>query len=262
MRLHNGAACALILMVGRSRVANSSAEKNLVAGTAVILLCAAAHLVNDLLDLEADRANRPGRALPAGLLSAADLRRAAVATWLVGMILGLARVPEWTHWWFLWGLAGPGYSLVAKGNGWLAPIWTATVITSCWLAGALEGGPRLLDVPILAGMVLYLVFRELVKTLEDSQGDLLAGYRGLGGKFPSTRRGAVWLGAALVPFGVWPACGGPGLMVPLAALLFLVCLLGGMWSLLNPRRQAPHLAGSLLKVGAFAGITLLWSAVP
>ncbi|MBU8869469.1 MAG: UbiA family prenyltransferase [Gemmatimonadales bacterium] len=262
MRLHNGLACALILWVGRSRVEGSTVEINAIAGVAVVLLSSAAHLVNDLLDFGADRANRPDRALPAGLLSAADLRRAALSTWLAGMILGVVVIPEWTAWWLVWGLAGPGYSLIAKGRSWLAPIWTAIVIASCWAAGALEGGLRLLDVPVFAGMVLYLVFRERVKALEDSPGDVLAGHRAMTCTFSGTPLGVLCLGATLVPFGVWLAYSGSGLLVHLAALLFLACLVGGGWSLLNPRPRVPHLAGSLLKVGAFAGVTLLWIVVP
>ena len=262
MRLHNGVACALILWVGRSRIENSSVGQDLVAGLAVVLLCAAAHLVNDLLDLGTDRANRPERALPAGALSTSDLRRAFGLTWLAGMILGLISVPGWVAWWLFWGLAGPGYSLVAKGHGWLAPIWTAGVIASCWLAGALQGGARWMDAIVFAGMTLYLVFRERVKALEDSRGDLLAGYLGFRAGFLGTPLGTVCLGAVLLPLGIWLVWSGPGLLVQGSALLYLVCLVGGMWVTLHPRWRAPHLAGSLLKVGAFAGVTLLWSAVP
>jgi 4-hydroxybenzoate polyprenyltransferase len=260
MRLHNGLAFALVLLLGRSRIEDSSLGKDLSACLALGLIGAATHLVNDLLDVGADRTNRPARALPAGLLAAGDLRRAAVVTWSAGMLVGLILIPEWALWWLFWGLAGPGYSLVVKGRGWAAPLWTAAVIASCWLAGALDSGLRRWDLPILAGMVLYLVFRELVKIQEDSRGDLLAGYVMPRRAVQGAPVGVIGIGAVLASVAVWIAWTGPGLLVRLSALFFLASLLGGTWSLLNPRVRRPHLAGTLLKLGAFAGVAMLWGA--
>lgn len=257
MRLHNGLAFALVLFWGRSRIADSSVEKDLAACLALVLISSATHLVNDLLDIAADRRNRPDRALPAGVLAPGDLRRWAVLTWAAGLLTGLVLLPEWGLWWLFWGLAGPGYSLVAKGRGWAAPLWTAVLTASCWLAGVLDSGVRRLDLLVLSGMILYLVFRELAKIVEDSRGDLLAGY-----SVPRLGNGVFALGAVLAPAAVWVAWIGPGSPARISALGFLASLLGAMWRLRHPGRKRPHLAGSLLKLGAFAGVAMLWVALP
>lgn len=258
MRLHNGLACAVILLLGRARLDGSGTARDAAAALAVILLCSAAHLVNDLLDVAADRRNRPDRALPAATLKPAVVRRAAAATWAGGLLVGLVSVPQWAGWWLFWGLAGPGYTLFAKGRGWLAPSWTAVVIASCWLAGVSSAGLHPADLVALGLLMTYLLFRELVKAAADRRGDLLAGYRSPGRPGRGLQAEVIALAAVLLP-----AVGGLILLRPRAAILvsglaFVLCTGAAAWLAWRPRTGSPHLAGTILKLGAFAGAPLLW----
>jgi len=262
MRLHNGLACALVLLAGRSRLPDIHPGRELALALAIILLSSAAHLINDLADLPADRTNRPGRPLPAGRVTASAVRRAAAWTWGGGLFLGLAGEPSWTGWWLFWGLAGPGYSLLAKGRGWLAPLWTAAVISSCWLAGVHATGLRHGDLLVFGTIYWYLVLREVVKTLADMPGDLRAGQRSFAGRFPGTPRGVLLLVAPLLAGVAWWLKVESWLPARGAALILGACLLGAAAVVLRGLRGDRHLAGSLLKIGAFMGLALLLHGVP
>lgn len=254
MRLHNGAACALLLWLGRGAPTTGPLRET-AAAAAVLLLCGAAHLANDLIDRPADRHNRPDRPLPGGRLRAPRLRRWLAASWSAGLGLGILALPAWTGWWILWALGGPGYSLLAKGRGWRAPVWTAAVITSCWAAGTVERGFGGAEAAATGLLLSYLTLRELIKGGEDRRGDLLAGYRP-----PSAAGfGPEWLLAALLLTAVSGLiAAAPGRGPRLVAAGFTLCLLGGLWRHWRPTTQAPHRAGTLLKAGAFAGLPLLW----
>ena len=111
MRPHNGLICGLVLLAGWPQGMVAGGGWGLAAALAVVLLCSAAHLVNDLVDLPADRRNRPGRPLPSGYLTPRVARNGALTSWLLGLGLGLVSRPDWWGWWLFWALAGPGYSL-------------------------------------------------------------------------------------------------------------------------------------------------------
>ena len=176
-RPHNGVGCALLLLIGWGRGAPPLPVQIAAAG-ALLLLCVAAHLVNDVVDLPADRTNRPSRPLVTGQISHPLVRRAAAMTLLSGWALGLLVIPYWRDRWLFWRRSVPGYSLLAKGRGWWAPLWTATVVGSCYLAGATAEGVTAAEGLVTAAIVYFVVFREAVKSFEDTGGDLRAGYRG------------------------------------------------------------------------------------
>lgn len=256
MRLHNGLACAALLWLGRGAPTNGLLREA-AAAAALLALSAAAHLANDLVDRGADRHNRPGRPLPAGRLTSESLRRGLAATWMSGLALGILALPAWTGWWILWAVTGPGYSLLAKGRGGRAPIWTAAVITSCWGAGALERGFGLSEAVASGLLLAFLLLRELVKGREDLRGDLLAGYEPTPDATVSAEVGI--LGSALLLAGLWLMLAAVGPWRRMAAALFALFLLGGLWRHWRPTERSPHRAGTLLKAGAFAGLPLLWT---
>jgi 4-hydroxybenzoate polyprenyltransferase len=259
MRLHNGLACALLGLAGLWH-GGAAMEAAQVAGLVlvILLLAAAAHLANDIVDLTADRANRPSRPLPSRRLSLPAARRAFLASLAGGVLLGVLTLPRWWPWYLLWAAAGPGYSLLAKGRGWRGPLWTAGVIASCYLPGAVLDGLGVVDVALFFIVFYFVFFREYVKGLEDAPGDVFAGYRSLAGGRDLGRR-VVLLALPLVtvtvlavvrePLVSWGRIAGAG---------FLLCLAAALLILPAGRRRGRHLAGSLLKLGAFCGLGLLW----
>lgn len=256
-RPHNSLACGLLLGAGLWPAWPQPGWQLPVAALAVGLLCAAAHLVNDLVDLPADRWNRPARPLPAGRLSVGLARQGAALLVASGVVLGLATgVLHWA-WWVFWAGSGLGYSLAAKGHPWRAPLWTALVIASCWLAGAHADGFTIGEAAAGLTVFWFVFLREIIKQIEDARGDLLGGYQTCAGHFPGTRAGLLLLAAPLLGAGVYLLARG-GSPIPLAAtVLFLVCLVVAVIFILNGRPRGLPSAGSLLKVGAFMGVALL-----
>ncbi len=262
MRLHNGLACALLALAGLWH-GGATLEPARAASLVlvILLLAAAAHLANDIVDLTADRTNRPRRPLPSRRLSLPAARRAFLASLTGGALLGGLTLPQWWPWYLFWAAAGPGYSLLAKGRGWRGPLWTAGVIASCYLPGAALNGLDILDATLFIMVFYFILFREYVKGLEDAPGDMFAGYRSLAGSGDLARR-AVLLALPLAavaaltvmrePLVGWGRIAGAG---------FVLCLAAALLSLPAGRRRHRHLAGSLLKLGAFCGLGLLWGLV-
>ncbi len=261
-RPHNGLACALLALAGYWRGGGRDLELGGAIATAVVLLCSAAHLVNDLVDLGADRTNRPSRPLPAGTLMPSLARKAAFVFWAGGLALGLALVPGWWPWWLFWALCGPGYSLLAKGRGWIAPCWTAVVIGSCYLAGVLDAGVRIADVLIFIAISYFIFFRELIKITEDTAGDIDAGYRSLAAEHSQRWAGLLGLSLPLLAVGMLAVWGvWAGRLGQLAGGAFLIVLAGALGAIRSRSLRDRHLPGSLLKIGCFCGLTVLWGII-
>lgn len=262
MRLHNALGCALVFLAGRTGLHSGNWSVELGAALAVGLLCVAAHLTNDLVDLPADRTNRPDRPLANGRLNLAVVRLCLLLSWLWGIGLGIILMPALWPWWVFWAIAGPGYSLWVKGRGWLAPVWTAAVITSCCIPGLWERGMSAIDMAVLLFMFWYLLFREIVKILADFRGDCLAGYRPFGAGTAGLYLKTFILGLPLALVAGWFMMRSSIPVQRDLGLCFLACLIGALLLVWNRLQPLPHLAGSLLKVGAFSGLALLFIVSP
>lgn len=261
-RPHNSLACGLLFLAGQTAGGAATGTRTWIGALAVGLLCAASHLVNDLVDLPADRLNRPGRPLPARRLGPHLVRRAAGAVWLSGLFLGLSAMPRGWFWWLGWAALGVGYSLLAKGRPLIAPVWTALVIATVWLAGAARGGLTGSEAAVFGVLVWFLVFREVVKGLEDTCGDLCAGYGAMAGRFPGRRAGLLLLAVPLAGLSVMLLGGTGGVVVRLLGGVFLVCLALSVVIMLAGRPARWPSAGAVLKVGAFMGVGLLFFSSP
>jgi len=271
-RPHNGAICAVLLILGAwpgtprgsglgdGRLAGLDPAV-LMGGLALMFLCAAAHLVNDLVDLPADRWNRPSRPLPAGLLRPEQVRRATGGALILGLVLGLTAQPGWWPWWLLWALGGPGYSLIAKGRRWIAPLWAAALVGSCYLAPVTQNGIVSGDLYIFISIIYFIYFREFVKACEDLDGDLRAGDRLAwpGGRF---RRGLLASALALplvMAVAVLPT------LLPrvattanrLAGGFFVGAVVAAALIVAVGAPRPRHWSGTVLKFGAICGLPLL-----
>jgi 4-hydroxybenzoate polyprenyltransferase len=256
-RPHNSLGCAGVLAAGWLAGQQGPLTSALLPGLALGLLCAAAHLVNDVVDLPADRANRPARPLPRATLSVSQARRGAWVLLVLGFLLGMASRPSWSGWWLFWALGGTGYSLLAKGRPRRAPLWTALVIGSCWAAGAGADGLSRQDAVVGLAVVWFIYLREVVKGLEDARGDLMAGYGSCAGRFPGTRKGLLVLSVPLALAVFTVLLSGMNPLDLALGLVFLGSLALAVVFVLTGRPRGLPSAGSLLKMGAFTGLALL-----
>ncbi len=131
----------------------------------------AGNAINDYADIEADRINRPGRPIPAGRASASGVLIFSlmlffgaifIASLINFLVFAIATINS-----ILLVL----YSFRLKNKFLIGNLTIAWLVGSAFLFGAAAAGPLLLSawLALLAGLVT--VSREIVKDLQDFEGD-------------------------------------------------------------------------------------------
>ncbi len=148
-------------------------------GACAFLVASAANALNDVLDREADAVNRPERPIPAGTVAPGSAMRLAVVLYAGALCLavplgawGFALVASWV------GLTAL-YSAFLKATPIAGNAVASLLAASPFLLGGLSQGkvaPAL--VPTGLAFLVHLA-REVVKDVEDVDGDAKAGFRTL-----------------------------------------------------------------------------------
>jgi len=177
----------------------------LLASVSTACVTAGGNVVNDVLDLETDRTNHPDRPLVTGAIPLGSARYAAAALFVVG---GLAMVPvAWSEplvavLFALAVVALLGYEFRFKSEGFLGNLLVAFLTGAVFLYGGAAAGHPLLVVPFAAMAVAATLSREVIKDMEDAEGDrdrrTLPRVRGFG-VASGIARGSVGLAVALSP---------------------------------------------------------------
>jgi geranylgeranylglycerol-phosphate geranylgeranyltransferase len=159
----------------------------ILAGISTACVTAGGNVVNDVLDLATDRTNHPDRPLVTGAISSGTAKAAAVVLFVAG---GLAMVPV--------ALSAPlvavlfgiavvallGYEFRFKSEGFAGNLLVAFLTGAVFLYGGAAVGDPLLVVPFATMAFGATLSREVIKDMEDAQGDLdrrtLPRVRGLG----------------------------------------------------------------------------------
>lgn len=150
------------------------------AAASAMLVAAGGNALNDCFDLMADRINRPDRPLPQGLIGPRQAAGMAIVLLISGAAMGWA-VSLWN------GLLAAGTSLLLASYAvWgkrLALAGNLMVATSCAAAfvygGLAAGAARLSLIPAAFAFLAHLA-REIIKDVEDMEGDRAAGARTTG----------------------------------------------------------------------------------
>lgn len=158
--------------------ASLSDRRPWLAALTVLLIVACCNVVNDLADVETDRFNRPQRALPAGRVG---FRTVAVASLLLaggGLAAAMALGPGEAAVAVGCLLAGVSYSLFLRrlpllGHIWVALLFGGTVIWGGWATSRISSSVWMAAVLV----ALFLLPRELLKSLGDDRGDRVSGWR-------------------------------------------------------------------------------------
>ncbi len=180
MRPLNGLIAALTLLPA---VALGSGELRLPLKIAVATFFFASYgyIINDLFDFRADKINKPGRPFPSRKLSAWEGINAA----LLCVVLGAAALTgsEFTVWLFFTAFAIGLFLYSFRISSWLlaANLWVAILCSSAFLLGGLitHASPARRGMLLAAGVLtfLYHLGREVIKDIEDVQGDRVASRR-------------------------------------------------------------------------------------
>jgi len=138
-----------------------------------------ANVLNDVLDLEADRINHPRRPLPAGQIKRSE------ASWLAASLCGVSLLSGFLAGWRIFLLVifvlafSVIYNLWARkipiaGNFIVAASGALTLTTGYLIS--LEG--EIPAFPLLAAL-LFILAREFLETVSDDRGDRIVGRRSI-----------------------------------------------------------------------------------
>ena len=153
-----------------------------VAALAAFCVCAAGNCHNDLRDIAIDRINRPGRVLVRDAVSTRTAALLAALLYLAGLVLGLA-VNRW-----VFGMVLTAVVLMVLYNVWAkrVPLLGNVIISALggmlFITGGLAVDPQLafiLPGPLVPAVLAfgYHLVREMVKDVQDIEGDRAAGIR-------------------------------------------------------------------------------------
>jgi geranylgeranylglycerol-phosphate geranylgeranyltransferase len=151
----------------------TSLGRTLLASAVGLLVTAGTNALNDYYDVDIDSVNKPARPLPSNRLS---LRTA----WTLGLLLlGAALVlATWL------GLAAFSAASLLTAMAYLYNVWLKrTLLANPWVGllcalsivygGAILNAPSSTIVPAML-VFLFMTSREILKTVEDYEGDMLA----------------------------------------------------------------------------------------
>jgi len=229
------------------------AEQGGLAG-ATLFLAGAGYAYNGLRDLPADRVNRPDRPLPAGRIQQRAAGRGIVVLLTLSILTAVgtaAHTGQWNQLWllpvaiatlFIYSAGFKNAGLAA--NGLIALFCAAAVALPAWAERrnlerlSLAEHPHfwILLSAFVAFAFLLTLFRELIKDLEDMEGDRVQGHR----SFP-LRRGA-------------PAARRLGASLGLIGLLGLI----PVWTAMHDTLPAfPWVMGGIVLISPL-GVATVW----
>ncbi len=179
MRPHNAAMSMLAVFIGWILIIGLEpsllvAPQLLISIIAVFLISGAGNVINDYLDIEADRLNKPKRPLPSGKIKPSVALAYAAALFVIGIVLA-GFVNTMT---FFIAISNSLvliiYSFFLQNKIFLGNLSISYLVGSTFLfGGAATGSIAFLQLPLiltlLSGMATFS--REIVKDLEDIEGD-------------------------------------------------------------------------------------------
>ncbi|KUH32535.1 prenyltransferase [Thermococcus celericrescens] len=222
----------------------------------VTLGCAGGNTINDYFDYEIDKINRPDRPLPRGAMGRRTAIYYSLLLFAVGLVFAyminvyafllalVAYAAMFLYAWKLKPLPFVGNLVVASLTG-ATPLYGAVSVEHLGLAGYLAVCAFLVNVA-----------REVIKDIEDIEGDLAKGARTL--PIVWGKRNAAYLGAAFAVLTVvasfLPITAGVGLGYYAMVPVDLIILYAAYLILRSQEREAAHSSQKLLKVSIFLAV--------
>lgn len=271
VRLSNSLPASMLVLLGAKLTQTPLLHNRLwLAMLAMWCITAFGYVSNDLTDRVEDQVNKPDRPLPTMLVTHRQALALAIA--LFGAALLVSSQLGWLPLLialgvlallllYNWRLKGTG----GLGNGVIAGLAASALLPGVVAVQGWQWAPLLQVLPAALALALFILAREIVKTLEDVVGDQIAGKQTIALRIgvPATLRLLSLLTLLLLcTVGLlfawwsyaWPAIG--------IMLIGVVLPLG--WSVYYLTPAAPikrvRTCLALLKGAYFAGILALWLA--
>lgn len=141
------------------------------------LASSASMLINDVVDLDVDKVNKPWKPLPRGVFKPQSIRSISIVLLIVGVMINISVSPTA----FLTALI---YSMIAYTYSFLRRSWYSQFLVSLAVTGPFIYGLTLAKTGkaifiILFSIVVFLIntSREFVKSIADINGDLKYNYK-------------------------------------------------------------------------------------
>lgn len=150
-------------------------ELALLAAVSTALVTGGGNVVNDLLDREGDRTNHPDRPLVTGEVTPGSARLLAVALFVLGIAAAVPVVRVHPMVGAILGVAVAallGYEFWFKSRGFAGNGIVALLTGLVFLYGGAAAGNALLLSPFAAMAFLATLSREVIKDMEDVEGDV------------------------------------------------------------------------------------------
>jgi len=222
-RPHNCLLAAASVLIGCLLAGGAPDARVLAGAAAAFLIPAGGYALNDIYDLEADRADKPWRPLPSGAVGRRGALLAAAIAWSAGLTLSAIAGPTGVAFAVSWMLLLWLYSTRLKSAGLAGHVLVSAVASSGFILGAALGGGVVAGlVPFSVALSFHLA-REIVKGAADMRGDAAAGVRtlavgaGAGAVVPlSAASIAAAMALSIVPYAV--GVYGASYLVPILAV--------------------------------------------
>lgn len=259
LRPHNMAAAGLSVGCGCALTGGrGGCTFELLAATA--LVTAAGNVINDIYDRDIDSLNRPGRPIPSGAVGVPS------AAWFYGALLAAALLSALllptvqTAWIAAWAALLHLYSWKLKRVLLAGNLLVSAVSASGFLLGAAAGGSIRAGIVPAAYTFVFVMGREIVKDVEDIEGDGSCGARTLpvvAGPAAALNLSAAVFIALAVAFPLPWALGIYGESYIVLMLVSVIPLLAASAVLAVRRRRIPAVR-TMLKTGMFFGIAAFY----
>lgn len=170
LRVHNCAIGGFSVVVG-GIVGGGDARATVTGAIVAFLAAAGGYALNDIFDLEVDRAVKPWRPLPSGL-STRIAWVLCIALWSDGLIIAFSGGMVLAVFYCTWLGLLTGYTLVMKKMGLIGHLASSAASSSgILLGGFIVGQPIKTILPFTLAFLLHMM-REIVKSMADRRGDL------------------------------------------------------------------------------------------
>lgn len=160
------------MFASQGRMADIVNIQLLLVSIAALILLSAGNAINDYCDYEIDRVNRPRRPLPSGRIRRRDALIFAILLVIIGIWLGTLINRNATAFAILVSIALASYAFWLKRMPLIGNLVVSGLTGVTFVAGgvAIDSGQATLIPATFA--FLFTAAREIVKDLEDTEGDL------------------------------------------------------------------------------------------
>lgn len=269
LRVHNLAVSVVTTAIGYVAARGGFGWGLVWAALAVVLVAAGGYVINDYYDIDTDSIVKPWRPIPSGRVSRREARALAYLLLALGVAAAAPLGPEALVFAAVNAISVHEYSRWVKRTGFAGNVVVALNSAATIVMGGLASPHEPGSAVFIAALIAFLLVlgREIVKGIEDYEGDREACYMTLAVILTPTRaaRVAALLLAMVAVVSPIPLLSGYGLAYAFLALATDIIVVHAVYTLLRaasccPIHVAPKLRRSLKIAFALGGLAFLLGA--